>query len=111
MASLYGQYIKERLDKNILEDKHGFATYYFDGAYCYIEDIFVVEEKRTCGVAAQLADKITEIAKQKNCLALIGSVKPSANGSTTSVKVLLAYGFKLFKAQEDFVWFKKDLEV
>lgn len=108
--SHFGNYIKERLDKNIIEDAHGFATYYFVMPDCYIEDIYVVPEQRKNGVASRYADEIAKIAIQKGCLNLIGSVKPSANGSTASMKVLLAYGFKLVSAKEDFIWLKKKLE-
>jgi|CXWK01.1.fsa_nt_gi predicted GNAT family acetyltransferase len=109
--SHFANYIKERQNKEIIEDENGFATYYFAGPDCYIEDIYVVPEKRKSGVAAKYADKISKIAQEKNCLNLIGSVKPTANGSTASLKVLLAYGFKLYSANEDFIWFKKKLEV
>lgn len=107
--SLFGQYIYERQNKSILEDEFGFATYYFQGDCCYIEDIYVVKEKRKENLASKYADKIAEEAKSKGMKYLVGSVKPSANGSTTSLKVLLGYGFELVSAQEDFIWFKKEL--
>ena len=107
----FAEYIKERQGKEIIEDENGFATYYYVGPDCYIEDIYVTPEKRKSGVASLYANEIAKIAIEKNCLNLIGSVKPSANGSTESLKVLLAYGFKLHSATEDFIWFKKKLEV
>lgn len=109
--SHFAEYIKERQNKEIVEDENGFATYYFVGPDCYIEDIYVIPEKRKTGICFMYADKIAKIARDKNCLNLIGSVKPSANGSTVSLKVLLAYGFRLHSANEDFIWFKKKLEV
>jgi L-amino acid N-acyltransferase YncA len=111
MVSNFGKYISERQDKLIKESEHGFATYYFSGSYCYIEDIYVVPEMRKSGIAAKFADEIAAEAVEKNCLELVGSVKPSTKGSTESLKVLLAYGFKLWRAHEDFIWFKKTLEV
>ena len=107
--SLFGQYIYERQNKCILENEFGFATYYFQNDCCYIEDIYVVREKRKSGLASEMADKIAEEAKSKGMKYLIGSVKPSTSGSTASLKVLLAYGFQLVSAQEDFIWFKKEL--
>jgi GNAT superfamily N-acetyltransferase len=108
--SLFGKYILERQNKQIIENEFGFATYYFENVHCYIEDIYVVPEKRKSDIAKTFADEITQIAKDKNCKWLIGSVKPSANGSTASLKVLLAYGFQLHKCFDDFIWFRKDLE-
>lgn len=107
--SLYGQYIKERENKNIIENEVGFATFYFNQDCCYIEDIFVVPEQRKSHQAARFADEISIYAKEKGCKWLIGSVKPSASGSTESLKVLLAYGFKLSTAYDDQIYFKKDL--
>ena len=107
--SLFGQYIYERQNKSILEDEFGFATYYFQNDCCYIEDIYVVKEKRKENIASKYADKIAEEAKAKGMKYLVGSVKPSTNGSTVSLKVLLGYGFQLVAAQEDFIWFKKEI--
>lgn len=107
--SLFGQYIYERQNKSIIEDEFGFATYYFQNDCCYIEDIYVVREKRKENIASKYADKIAEEAKSKGMKYLVGSVKPSANGSTVSLKVLLGYGFQLVAAQEDFIWFKKEI--
>lgn len=108
--SLYAQYMRERVDVYIEENEFGFASYKFHEDACYIEDIFVIPEKRKSNVASQLADNISKIAKEKGCVWLLGSVVPSSNGSTTSMKVLLAYGFDLFKAHENFIWFRKRLE-
>ena len=107
--SLYSKYVEERLGKCVYETSLGFATYIIKGEECYIEDIFVLDEARKTGHAAWIADKITEIAKNEGCTYLTGSVVPSANGSTTSLKVLLAYGFKLHSCKENFIIFTKEI--
>lgn len=108
--SLYAQYMKERVDCYIEENEKGFASYKFFDDACYIEDIFVLPEFRKTNVASEIADNITKVAKEKGCNWLLGSVVPSSNGSTTSMKVLLAYGFQLLSAKENFIWFRKRLE-
>jgi len=110
MISHYGQYISERLGKSLIEDENGFATYFMVNDVCYIEDVYVIPEKRKTGIVFAYADKIVEEAKAKGMKVLIGTVKPSAAGSTVSLKVLLAYGFQLESAVEDFIFFKKSLE-
>ena len=107
--SLYAQYISEREGKHILEHAQGFATYVFMEKGCYIEDIFVVKEYRQTGVAAHLADQIAEIAKEKGYTRLFGSVVPSANNSTISLEVLLAYGFKLDSSSNNFILLVKEI--
>lgn len=110
MLSNFGKYIYERQNKSIIEDENGFATYYMTNGSCYIEDIYVVPEKRKEKIASTYADKIAEEAKQKGMKVLVGTVKPSAIGSTESLKVLLAYGFRLESSVQDFIFFTKSLE-
>src|SRR5210317_1124304 len=95
--SLFGEYIKERLNKSIIEDEHGFATYFpaFNNEYMYIEDIYVKPEFRKKDKASIYADEISEIARKKGIKKLLGSVDINANAATESMKVLFAYGFKL----------------
>jgi GNAT superfamily N-acetyltransferase len=110
MASLYAQYLTERTNDAIIETDDGFATYRFlNPQQCYIVDIFVVPEKRKLGGASRLADQIAEIAKAKGCTSLIGTVVASAKGSTTSLKVLLAYGFVVDSFAADLAVFRKDI--
>jgi len=102
-------YLEERTNKHIIEDGFGFAIYSFNEHGVYIEDIFVLEDYRKSGHAAKLADKIALIAKVKGITKMFGSVCPSAKGSTTSLKVLLAYGMKLKSATQDFIVMEKDV--
>ena len=109
--SLYAEYIKERLGDEIIEDEYGFATYRFlnDGKTVYIVDLYVVPEERRSHVAAVMADRICKIAKEKGATEMLGTVSPSANTATESLKVLLAYGMKLLNASEQMIVFRKDL--
>jgi GNAT superfamily N-acetyltransferase len=102
--------MKERGVGGIVESAHGFATYHFtEEGGCYIEDIYITPEMRKDKNASLLADSITEIAKERGCTHLIGSVVPSANNSTISLKVLLGYGFTLVSSDKDLIWFRKEI--
>lgn len=107
--SLFGDYIKQREGKDIIESDKGFATYSVVKDGIYIEDIFVSADHRHSGEAARMADQIADIAREKGLKRLYGSVSPSANNSTASLKVLLAYGFKLNSSTNNFIWMEKDL--
>lgn len=109
MKSLYAQYILEREDFEIIESEKGFATFQIKDGLCYIRDIFVKRELRDKRVAADMADQITLIAKERGCVELIGSVCPEARGATSSLKVLLAYGFKLKSSQNNLILFTKGI--
>src|ERR1700732_4801228 len=109
MKSLHGQYIEELSGKEIIEDHRGFATYLFMDDGCYIEDIFVTKDHRHEGVAKEMLDKITVIAKEKGCKKLIGTVIPSYKGSTNSLQAAFAYGFKLDSSRQNLVVYIKEL--
>ena len=120
---MYADYIKERTGRESVYSDNGFATYMFfeakpaDGPApaveggCYIEDIYVDPAFRQSGQASSMADLIVADAVSKGYTKLYGTVAPTARGSTASLKVLLAYGFKLWKSDQNLVWFIKDIGV
>lgn len=109
MASLYARYIKEREGFEIVENDLGFATYQIDGSRCYIRDIYVAKAAREMNLASKMADEIAIIAKAQGCNQLMGTVCPQAHHATSSLKVLLAYGFKLESSRDNLIIFTKEL--
>lgn len=87
----------------------GFATYHLNENECYIEDIYVVPEKRKTNEAKNMADVIAEIAKEVGINLLTGSVNLKANGKESSMKVLLAYGMSPVTTNGDMVYFSKEI--
>ncbi len=110
--SLYGAYLQERTNDCIVETEKGFATYRFleNPKAVYIIDIYVSPKHRKEGIASTLADKVGDIAKEWGYTEMLGSVVPSAKGSTDSLRVLLAYGMTLKSADKDFVVFTKEIK-
>lgn len=109
--SLYKHYVWERLGDYTIETEQGFATYRFlnEKKTVYIVDIYVLPEFRKSGLAADMANEIAEIAKKEGATEMLGTVSPSANTATDSMKVLLAYGMKLLNASEQLIVFRKDI--
>jgi len=107
--SLYAQYIKELGQGEILETPWGFGTYFFSGEECYLQDVYIIPEMRKQNKASDIAATIEAIAKKKGCKKLLGSVVPTNKNSTSSLKVLLAYGFTLKSATQNFILFEKEL--
>ena len=109
--SLYAEYLKEKTNDHIIETEHGFATfrYVIERNAVYIIDLYIKPEYRKANIASSMADAICQEAREKDFTLLLGSVVPSNKNSTTSVKVLLAYGMELESASNDFVVFKKEL--
>lgn len=107
--SLFAQYIAEREGKEIVEDNQGFATYFYVDDGVYIENIYTCPDFRHVGVAASYADRIAAIAKAKGYKKMYGTAVPSTKGCTDSVKVLLAYGFRVHSAEHNAIIFVKEI--
>lgn len=106
---MYKQYLKEREGLETLETEQGFVTYKLRSSDCYIQDIYVLVDFRHSGVAAQMADKVTEIAKSVGYTIVTGSVDSNANGADISDKVLLAYGMKPYAKEGSVTYYCKEL--
>ena len=109
MSSFYGQYIKEREGKDILESEHGFFTYKIHGEECYIEDIFIKKESRRKNIGTEMADEIAKIARDAGCKYLTGTCIPSTNGATESMKAMFSYGFRIHSCVNDKIILYKEL--
>ena len=72
-------------------------------------DIYVEPDHRRSNIAALMADEIAKIAKTQGYSKMLGSVCPQAQGATNSMKVLLAYGFKLAFCTENMIYFQKEI--
>lgn len=108
---MYMGYIKERENKECIEfPSLGFITYKFFGSECYIADIYVVPQARRSSAARRMADKVADIARDRGCTILTGSVCPTANGSKTSMEVLRRYGMEVARAEHDIIYFSKRLK-
>lgn len=109
VESLYARYLKEREGKQTIEDKDGFITFAITGEECFIETIYVTPECRRLNYGTILANKVTELAKKNNCTFLSGTVFPKAEGSTQSMKAMLAYGFTLHSVRDNLIILTKKI--
>lgn len=112
--SLYADYVVEREGRSVLERDDGFVVYGYlqwgSTKAVYIKEIFVKKGAREKGVAAEMADVIADQARLRDTWVMIGSVDPLAAGATTSMRVLLAYGFEVDSMDAQLIYFKKNLE-
>lgn len=107
--SLYAQYVKERLGKDVIENDDGFCTLVISNDCFYIEEIFVQKESRREGVAQKFADEACAWAKRLGYKEIIGSVNIRAKNPEYSAHVLHAYGFRMFKAHDGMILYKKEI--
>jgi GNAT superfamily N-acetyltransferase len=109
MKSKYALYIKELKDYEMYEDEHGFVIYGVMDDGIYIEDIFVLPEYREKDIASKYANIIEDKAKKEGYACLYGSVVPSLKNSHYRNLVLLGYGFKVHAAEQNIIWYKKEI--
>ena len=109
MDSFYAQYLKERTDTQIYEDKFGFITYRYLPSKLYIVDIFVPREFRKDGHATRMADKIVKQAKEQGIEKLMGTVSIYAKNKEESLMVLFSYGLKIECLEGEFIVLGKDI--
>lgn len=109
--SLFADYKNEREGKTVIETESVLCIYSIDrnASIFYVEDIYVDPKFRKSGVAKATMDHLAEIAKKEGFKYFMGSVAPSTNGSTNSLRLMLEYGFKLKVAKENIIYLQKEL--
>lgn len=107
---MYGAYVKERLGKEYYETAFGFVIYswYLEDAI-YIEELYIKLEHRLEGFGTLMVDEVCDIARKAGKKYLVGTVCPSANGATISIKALLAYKMHLWRIEGDLIFLSKEL--
>jgi hypothetical protein len=101
--SLWKDYIKEKYNKDMLENDDGFVTYliYTPNKELYIEDMYVRPDKRTAGTFTSFMKLLEPICFANGCDKLSCYVHLSANKPEDSIKWILKMGFKVSHATAD----------
>lgn len=108
--SLYKEYIFEREQKEIIEGESGFATFKIFDKECYLQDIYVKPELRQTKLASKMADEVCNIARNRGCSFLIGSVSIDDANATRNMKVFLNYNMELYKIAGSMIFLRKNIE-
>lgn len=109
MKSHYAQYLEELSPCQMYEDDKGFFIYSITDKEFYVKEVFVQKEFRQQGVAKDYDQKAIEMAKEFGCDYIKGSVIPTANNSTISLKMQLALGYELLYCDGLTIYLKKEL--
>lgn len=109
MTSLYGQYIAERQNMSILEDDISFVTYKKIDDALFIEDMFVVKEKRDSKLGLELLNKMIKIAEDLECNRIITLVDITTNNWEKTFNNLMKNNFKATKGEGSTIYLVKEL--
>jgi len=94
--SLHSEWLKEYHNKEIIENEHGFVTFWYPNEKTiYVEDLYVKPESRYKKIGVDLVTQAIEIGKQKGCTHTIGSVDPKAIGFQRNLNNMLVFGYKI----------------
>lgn len=107
--SLFGQYIKERVNKEIVENDYGFATYQFVNDGIYIEDVYISPAFRKSGMAVEFEQEITKIAKERGLNKLYTSVAVGTPDCSENLARLIKHGSKLNSANNNTIYVVKEI--
>jgi GNAT superfamily N-acetyltransferase len=109
--SLFKDYLYEREGKEIIETDKGFITFkIFKNGECYIQDIFIIPEERHTGLAFKMRDDVINIAKERGCHTLIGSVSIDTESASRNLKILLNDGWTIHAVNGTAIFVHKKLE-
>jgi GNAT superfamily N-acetyltransferase len=108
-ASLYGQYVKEKEGRGIIEGKDYFLTYKFEKEWCYIVDMYVAPKVRSEGLITKISLECEEIARKAGYTKMLGSVDITSNWAEPPAIGMMRHGYKFFKLVGNIIYFLKDL--
>lgn len=91
--TLFGQYIKEYYNGEIIETDCGFIIYYIKDNICMVDDLYVVPEKRRSKGADELAKMVESVARESKCHYLEAEAFTDAVTFEQSIGAMSYYGF------------------
>jgi GNAT superfamily N-acetyltransferase len=108
-SSLYGQYIKERLNKEILETDYGFVTYSFTPDGIYAEDLYILPKFRKSKLAADFHEQLVKIAKDKGLKYIYTSILIGTPSCDKNLSLLMKNGAKIHSASSNTIYLSKEI--
>lgn len=108
--SLYAQYLEELEGGIVIEHEWGFATCKRYEDDFYLEDIYVIPEKRDTKLGSELYKQAAQMAKDLGYKRVLGSIVPSRSNSTRMMQVMIGMGFKVLASQNDIIFLFKEIE-
>ena len=111
MSSNYALYIKEREDKDILENDKGFVAYLVldKSKTVYISDMFIRKEHRNTEVFTNFHKDLMAVAKENSCTKLMANVDVNTNNWEHSKMRLEEDGFKVCGKDNSLIFLIKEI--
>jgi L-amino acid N-acyltransferase YncA len=115
MKSLWARYMEELRDTRFIEKEWGFISYSFitdvsGEAVIYLEDVYVIAEKRREGLALSLVEEAEALGFAAGVRSSLAVIRLENKGHAESLKAHLAVGFVPSLAEGDRIWLKREIK-
>lgn len=109
MASLYAQYSKERSDVDIYEDECGFFSYKRMEDGIYLEDMYIIPERRGEKLSLRYISILEQICISNGISKIFSTIDCEANNFNHSLLAALHRGFKVLSADQNIIYIIKEI--
>jgi L-amino acid N-acyltransferase YncA len=106
MKSHWARYKEERTNAIVIEDEYGFASACELDDWFYIENVYVVPEKRLENNGTKYIAKLIDIAQELGYKKVLGSVCVGTKGATSNLHRMLSIGFELAWNKGNMIYIK-----
>lgn len=106
---MYWEYLKERMDLELLEKPEGFALFKVLPEGVYLQEVYVKPEHRWSGICKSFVKEIEDGARALGHKRLFTSCVPSGKTSDGALRAILACGFILVSCEKDIIYLAKDI--
>lgn len=103
----YAAYLKERENKYILENRHGFIVYKINDKDCFIAEMFIQKEQRGSGLLEQMIGELTELAKLNKCETITATIFLNDRGANRTLRASQKFNFNIIQANNDVLLIQK----
>ena len=107
--SLYADYLAELGFRHIIENDDGFIVYSINGIECFIEELYVVPDKRLSHAGTSLEQQAMAMGKASGCKFMSCTVTIPCKQSTESLKAILKSGYRLCRADATKIYLIKEI--
>ncbi len=106
---MYWDYVRERLDLQVLEKPQGFALWKVVPEGVYLAEVYVKPEFRRQAWGTIMVNEIGNGAQALGHKKMFTSCVPSGKTSDDALRAILAVGFKLVSCEKDIIYLAKDI--
>lgn len=111
MKSHWARYREEYGNIKFIENESGFISYVELPDSFFVEDIWVIPEKRKTGLGLSLLKEVEALAVAQGKQFLICRIYLDSKVIPENLKAALAVDFVPFKAHNDELWLRRKIEV